>query len=123
MDITNFNKLEWSRVTEDLCYPGTREKFFQNPGLMVALLNTGTRKLVESSFSDLWGTGIPISNPNALDETKWKSIGLLGKILMSIQAEKHDIISGNDEMNSTDSTVPQMLKQTRPDRWKHVTFK
>ena len=123
MDITNFNKLEWSRVTEDLCYPGIREKFFQNPGLMAALLNTGTKKLVESSFSDLWGTGIPISNPNALDETKWKSIGLLGKILMSIQAEKHDIISGNDEMNSTDSMVPQMLKQTRPDMWKHATFK
>ena len=76
MDITNFNKWEWSRVAEELCYPGIMEKFFQNPGLMAALLNTGTKKLVESSYNDLWGTGIPMSNPNALDETKWKSPGL-----------------------------------------------
>ena len=84
MDITNFNKCEWSRVAEELCYPRIREKFFQNPGLMVALLNSGNKKLVESSFNDFWGTGIPISNPNARDKTKWKSIRLLGKILMSI---------------------------------------
>ena len=55
---------------------------------MAALLNTGNKKLVESSYNDLWGTGIPMSNPNALDEMKWKSPGLLGKILMSIRTEK-----------------------------------
>ena len=100
MDISNFNKREWSRVAEDLCYPGIKAKFFQNPGLMAALLNTGTKKLVESSFNDLWGTGIPISRPNALDETKWKSSGILGKILMCVRAEKRDIISGNDDMDN-----------------------
>ena len=105
MDITNFNKREWSRVAEELCYPGIREKFFQYPGLMAVLLNTGNKKLVESSFNDLWGTGIPISNPNTLDETKWKSTGLLGKILMSVRAEKHNIISGNDDMETNDSMV------------------
>ena len=105
MDITNYNKQEWSRVAEELCYPGIREKFFQNPGLMAALLNTGNKKLVESSYNDVCGTGIPISNPNALDETKWKSTGLLGKILMSIRAEKQDIISGNGDMETSDSMV------------------
>ena len=44
MDISNFNKREWSRVAEELCYPGIKAKFFQNPGLMAALLNTGTKK-------------------------------------------------------------------------------
>ena len=83
MDISNFNKHEWSRVAEELCYPGIK-KFFQNRGLMAALLNTGTKKLVKSSFNDLWGTGIPISHPNTLDKTKWKSSGILGKILMTV---------------------------------------
>ena len=105
MDITNYNKREWSRVAEELCYLGIREKFFQNPGLMAALLNIGNKKLVESSYNDLWRTGIPISNPNALDETKWKSTGLLGKILMSIRTEKQDIISGNGDMEISDSMV------------------
>ena len=103
MDITNFNKQEWTQVAEDLCYPSIREKFFQNRGLMAALLHTGTKKLVESSFNDTWGTGIPISHASALDETKWKSTGLLGKILMSIRVEKHDIIGGNDEMDMDNS--------------------
>ena len=80
-----------------------REKFFQNPGLMATLLNTGNKKLVESSYNDLWGTGMPISNPNALDKTKWTSTGLLGKILMSIRTEKQDIISGNRDMETSDS--------------------
>ena len=70
---------------------------------MAVLLHTGTKKVVESSFNDIWSTGIPISNTNALDETKWKSTGHLGKILMSIRAEKHDIIGGNDEMDMDNS--------------------
>ena len=72
---------------------------------MAALLNIGNKKLVKSSYNDLWGTGIPISNPNALDETKWKSTGLLGTILMSIRTEKQDIISGNGDMETSDSMV------------------
>ena len=72
---------------------------------MAALLNTGTKKLVESSFNDLWGTGIPIWHPDALDETKWKSNGILGKILMYVRAEKHDIISGNNDMDDNVSSV------------------
>ena len=102
-DILNFNKREWSKVAEELCLPGIRAKFFQNPGLMAALLNTGTKNLVESSYDDLWGTGIPLSDPSALDETRWKTVGLLGKMLMSVRSEKLGIISGNDEASMEES--------------------
>ena len=102
-DILNFNKREWSKVAEELCLPGIRAKFFQNPGLMAALLNTGTKNLVESSYDDLWGTGIPLSDPAALDETRWKTVGLLGKMLMSVRSEKLGIISGNDEASMEES--------------------
>ena len=102
-DITNFNKREWSKVAEELCLPGIRAKFFQNPGLMAALLNTGNMNLVESSYDDLWGTGIPLSDPSALNETQWKSIGLLGKMLMVIRSEKIAIISGNRDVETEES--------------------
>ena len=98
-DITNFNKQEWSKAAEELCLPGIRAKFFQNPGLMAALLNTGNKNLVESSYDDLWGIGIPLSDQSALDETQWKSIGLLGKMLMIVRSEKLAITSGNGEMD------------------------
>ena len=45
-DITNFNNREWSKATEELCLPGIRAKFFQNPGLMAALLNTGNQVMM-----------------------------------------------------------------------------
>ena len=102
-DILNFNKREWSKVAEELCVPGIRAKFFQNPGLMAALLNTGTKNLVESSYDNLWGTGIPLSDPAMLDESKWKTVGLLGKMLMSVRSEKLAIISGNDEVSMEES--------------------
>ena len=102
-DILNFNKQEWSKVAEELCLPGIRAKFFQNPGLMAALLNTGTKNLVESSYDDLWGTGIPLSDPAVLDETRWKTVGLLGKMLMSVRSEKLGIISGNNEASIEES--------------------
>ena len=86
-----------------MCLPGIRAKFFQNPGLMAALLNMGTKNLVESSYDDLWGTGIPLSDPVALDETRWKTVGLLRKMLMSVRSEKLGIISGNDEASTEES--------------------
>ena len=100
-DITNYSKREWSRAAEELCTPRIRAKFFQNPKLLAALLNTGTKNIVEASCNDLWGTGIPLSDPTALDESKWKTVGVLGKILMSVRAEKLAIISGNKETAMT----------------------
>ena len=70
---------------------------------MAALLNTGTKNLVESSYDDLWGTGIPLSDPAALDETRWKTVGLLRKMVMSVRSEKLAIISGNDEASMEES--------------------
>ena len=64
---------------------------------MAALLNTGNKNLVESSYDELSGTGLPLSDPGALDESHWKSIGLLGKMLMTVRAEKLAIICGSDE--------------------------
>ena len=70
---------------------------------MAALLNTGNKNLVESSYDDLWGTGIPLSDPSALDETRWKTVGLLRKMLMSVRSEKFGIISGNNEASMEES--------------------
>ena len=76
---------------------------------MAALLNTGTKNLVESTYDDLWGTGILLSDPTALDESKWKTIGLLGKMLMTVRSEKLAIISGNEEtsMEETASSTSE----------------
>ena len=43
------------------CYNGLKQKFEQNPHLKDALLETGNKILVEASYDDILGTGIPLA--------------------------------------------------------------
>ena len=85
MDIANFNKDEWNKLTENLCYEGIRQKFMQNLHLRNYLLDTGTKTLVEASYDNVLGTGKPLGSEDSLNPTKWKSTGILGRILMKIR--------------------------------------
>ena len=85
MDIANYNRDEWNKSAENLCYEGICQKFVQNPFLQEYLLETGNKTLVESSYDNVWGTGIPLGSADCLNPTKWKSIGILGNILMKIR--------------------------------------
>ena len=75
-----------------------RQKFLQNQHLLNELLQTGNKILVESSYDDVWGTGISLSNRNCLVKEQWKSFGILGRILMNIResASKDDTINNDD---------------------------
>ena len=85
MDIANFNRDEWNKLAENLCYEGICQKFEQNPSLQNYLLDTGTKTLVEASYDNVWGTGKPLGSEVSLNPMKWKSIGILGRILMKIR--------------------------------------
>ena len=84
-DITNLDRIGWANSAESLCYHGIRAKFTQNEHLLDKLLDTGDKTLVEASYNEIWGTGQPLGSRDCLCQTKWKSIGILGKILMRIR--------------------------------------
>ena len=42
------------------------------------------KTIVESSYDDIWGTGLPLSDSGCLNRSKWKLIGILGRTLMNI---------------------------------------
>ena len=48
------------------------------------MLNTEDKTLVECSWDRVWGTGCPLSQPDCLDTENWESLGLLGKLLMTV---------------------------------------
>ena len=100
-DINNFDSKAWNNVAEELCYEGVRQKFLQNQHLLDELLRTGNKTLVESSYDDVWGTGIPLSNRNCLVKEQWKSIGILGNILMGVRESAR-----NDDITKPDDTEP-----------------
>ena len=77
------------------------------------MLETGNRTLVEASFDDIWGTGIHITSRDALEKNKWRSVRLLGKILMGIrdsQIESHT----NPSTENTDTNMAESQPDTIP---------
>ena len=81
---------------------------------MEKLLDTGDKTLVEASYDEAWGTGQHLGSRDCLTESKWKSTGILGRILMRIRSEAQT--SSIDEVSSdnmdtitpanSDSTIP-----------------
>ena len=63
-DINNFDRRAWNEVAEEFCYEGIKQKFVHNQHLLDELLRTGNKTLVESSYDDVWGTGVPLSKRN-----------------------------------------------------------
>ena len=98
-DINNFDKRKWTTVAETICEPGIAQKFLQNANLLQTLMESKNKTLVESSFDDIWGTGVHIASKDALIKSKWRSEGLLGKILMNIRKKQTEFNSATEDTN------------------------
>ena len=53
-------------------------------------MDTENKTLVESCLDNVWGTGKTLSDPDCLTSNKWKSVGILGRILMKIRDSSLD---------------------------------
>lgn len=71
----------------DVMYKGCLEKFRQNPNLKRFLLSTEDRTLIEASpYDDFWGVKLHLRDTeNLKDESKWKGLNHLGKILVKVR--------------------------------------
>ena len=86
--IRNVDIARWELVAGDICQPGIRAKFLQNPSVMDILIRkTGSKTIVECASDRLWGTGIPLHDPGCLDPDKWFTQGIMGQILEGIRDE------------------------------------
>lgn len=84
--VKNFIPEIWDSNKEEIVYKGNVLKFEQNENLKEILLNTGDTILVEASPYDLiYGIGLGVEDPNITDESKWRGLNLLGKILMRVR--------------------------------------
>ena len=85
-NIRNFNESKWKQVAGNLCHPGIRAKFEQNPLVLDTLIcKTGHKRIVECASDHLWGMGLSLGNPECLNSSKWISQGILGQILEDIR--------------------------------------
>ena len=78
---------------------------------MILLQSTGARKIVESGYDTVWGTGIGLGNPDCLVESEWENgQGILGEILEQVRDThpKIPVIMGE---NNTFNVVQSMPGQ------------
>ena len=118
--IKGVDNVKWDNVAADLCRPGIRAKFVQNPILLEILVKrTGTKWIVEYSKDRLWGTGTPLAQVDCLDSDWWITPGIMGKILEDIHMEfysqfnpdHHPLIGIQCNSPVPGSSIPSQLKQ------------
>ena len=118
--IKGVDNVKWDNVAADLCCPGIREKFVQNPILLEILVKrTGTKRIVECSKDRLWGTGTPLAQVDCLDSDRWITPGIMGKILEDIRMEfyhqfnlnHHPLIGVQCNSPAPSGSTPSQLSQ------------
>jgi ribA/ribD-fused uncharacterized protein len=86
--VKGFKEAIWIEKREEIIYTGNLAKFVQNEELKLFLKNTEEMILAEASPVDLiWGIGFSINDLERFDDTKWKGLNLLGKILTEIRSK------------------------------------
>lgn len=86
--VSGFDTKEWDLVKRDMVTVANILKFGQNRSLLKRLTDTGDTILVEASpYDKIWGIGLTMEDPRALDETKWQGENLLGKVLMHVREQ------------------------------------
>jgi hypothetical protein len=84
--VKNYDDALWNKVKYKIVYNGNFLKFMQNQELLVGLLNTGNKLLVEASLKDkIWGIGMYEDTPGVEDSKNWKGENLLGKALTEVR--------------------------------------
>lgn len=103
--IRNYDHREWATMVADVTYRGLQAKFSdeQARGAKDFLLSTGTRILGEASRNDYWGTGLHISDPNALKSKEWTGSNTSGRMLMKIRSKIQEIDKPKPENKDVDT--------------------
>ena len=84
--LANFDKNSWESDAGAILKVGLSAKFDQCPDLKAKLLSTGDNLLGEASAHDiLFGIGLSLHNPNALNPHRWRGENLQGKTLMEVR--------------------------------------
>ena len=91
--VKGYRKEVWERKAFDVLKRVNSAKYSQNPNAKKTLLETGNRKIGEATPDLLYGTGVPISRPEAADTETWTGKNLMGQILTEIRSELQEMDS------------------------------
>lgn len=84
--VNGFKDEIWAEHRYEAMLDAVFNKFGQNPELKEELLASGDKILVEASpYDRIWGIGLAPNDPRVFDESQWRGLNLLGKVLMDVR--------------------------------------
>jgi ribA/ribD-fused uncharacterized protein len=93
--VNAFNKAVWEATVPNVLVRAGLAKFSQNPDILVWLLSTAGKRLVEGSPSDLiYGVGLRYDDPRIEDPANWLGLNLLGDALEIVRGRLAQPIAG-----------------------------
>ena len=85
--LANFDHAKWETEAGDILMTALNAKFSQDDDLRDELLSTGDTAIGEASPHDLlFGIGLSLHNPNAVNASRWRGLNLQEKKLMEVRA-------------------------------------
>ncbi|VDL84459.1 unnamed protein product [Nippostrongylus brasiliensis] len=86
MKIAGFNRERWDSVSSTVMEQALEAKFMQDARLRHLLFLTHGSRLVECSPSDvIWGIGLPIDSPDAVNPQRWRGKNRLGTLMDTVR--------------------------------------
>lgn len=88
-EVKNYSQGIWDGIKYDVVLAGNRLKFAQNASLADFLRQWHPFTIFAegASYDAVWGIGIDINDPDALDINKWKGENLLGRAIMDVRRD------------------------------------
>lgn len=117
-NIHNYDHQEWLNTMNEVVFKALKAKFTDERahGAKDYLLSTGNRVIGEASRNTHWGTGLHVSDQNALKTDEWKGKNIIGKMLMNIRNEILEK-NKNSEKKEKKSNVNESSQDNPRFRW------
>ena len=102
-NLRNYDHRVWMGACRDILHKGVLAKFSntESVGATSYLMETGDLLIGEATRNSKWGTGLHISDQNALNHLEWKGENWMGVTLMNVRA----IIRAVQEPNTNDQNA------------------
>ena len=85
-EVQGIDERVWALIREGIVYAGNYARFSQNSDQRELLFATRGTTLVEASPHDrVWGIGLAVDDPRALDRSQWLGLNLLGETLTRVR--------------------------------------
>lgn len=86
--VRGFNKVRWEQDAKLYVYRASRAKYEQNGEHLAALKASIGLVIVEASpYDPIWGIGLGVEDPRAVDQAQWQGTNWLGQILTDLRID------------------------------------